>query len=67
MEFGILNSLLLTARIAAIYFGLLDAIRFIEGDFNVILALRKPATVNAVYYLFPNPPRDYHFEPFRIP
>jgi tRNA (guanine-N7-)-methyltransferase len=38
----------------------LENIRFIRGNFNEMLPLLRPQTVNTAYYLFPNPPRDYH-------
>jgi tRNA (guanine-N7-)-methyltransferase len=37
----------------------LENIRFIRGNFNVMLPLLLPQTLSAAYYLFPNPPRDY--------
>ena len=40
----------------------LDNIKFIRGDFNAMLRLLRPQTLNAAYYLFPNPPLDYHQE-----
>ncbi len=40
----------------------LDNARFIRGDFCVMLPLLEPCTVSAAYYLFPNPPQDYHKE-----
>jgi tRNA (guanine-N7-)-methyltransferase len=40
----------------------LDNIRFILGNFNLMLPLLRPHTIAAAYYLFPNPPKDYHLE-----
>jgi tRNA (guanine-N7-)-methyltransferase len=38
----------------------LNNVKFIRGDFEVMLALLRPQTISAAYYLFPNPPQDYH-------
>ncbi len=38
----------------------LENIKFIRGDFEVMLGLLQPQTVKTVFYLFPNPPNDYH-------
>jgi tRNA (guanine-N7-)-methyltransferase len=38
----------------------LDNIKFIHADYNVMLPLLKSGTVSTAYYLFPNPPEDYH-------
>jgi|WetSurMetagenome_2_1015567.scaffolds.fasta_scaffold01238_6 tRNA (guanine-N7-)-methyltransferase len=40
----------------------LDNIRFIRGNFHEMLRLLPPCAVGATYYLFPNPPKDYHKE-----
>jgi tRNA G46 methylase TrmB len=40
----------------------LDNVKFIRGDFAVMLQLLRPQTVRAIYYLFPNPPQDYHVD-----
>lgn len=37
----------------------LENVKFIRGDFNIMLPLLRPESVRAAYYLFPNPPRDY--------
>lgn len=37
----------------------LENIRFIRGNFTMMLTLLLPQTVSAAFYLFPNPPRDY--------
>lgn len=37
-------------------------IKFLRGDFGVMMQLLQPATVNHAYYLFPTPPLDYHNE-----
>jgi tRNA (guanine-N7-)-methyltransferase len=37
----------------------LENIKFIKGNFFIMLPLLLPRTVSAAYYLFPNPPRDY--------
>ncbi len=38
----------------------LDNILFVKGDFNVMLKLLLPQTVSAAFFLFCNPPGDYH-------
>jgi tRNA (guanine-N7-)-methyltransferase len=38
----------------------LDNVKFIRGNFNVMLPLLVPQTVRSAFYLFPNPPQDYH-------
>jgi len=40
----------------------LDNIKFVRGDFNMMLTLLRPRTVNTAYYLFPNPPQDFHLD-----
>jgi tRNA (guanine-N7-)-methyltransferase len=40
----------------------LDNIKFIHADYNVMLPLLRPGTVTTAYYLFPNPPEDYHID-----
>jgi tRNA (guanine-N7-)-methyltransferase len=40
----------------------LGNIKFIRGDFEVMLVLLRPQTVHTAFYLFPNPPQDYHKE-----
>jgi tRNA (guanine-N7-)-methyltransferase len=40
----------------------LENIMFLRGDLNLLLPLLRPQTVSAAYYLFPNPPLDYHKE-----
>jgi tRNA (guanine-N7-)-methyltransferase len=40
----------------------LDNIKFLRGDFNVMIPLLRPQTLHAAYYLFPNPPGNYHKE-----
>jgi tRNA (guanine-N7-)-methyltransferase len=40
----------------------LENIRFIRGNFFMMLPLLRPQAVTAAYYLLPNPPRDYHLE-----
>jgi tRNA (guanine-N7-)-methyltransferase len=40
----------------------LENIRFLRGDFNIMVPLLRPQTVSTAYYLFPNPPRNYHKE-----
>jgi tRNA (guanine-N7-)-methyltransferase len=40
----------------------LDNIKFIRSDFLAMLGLFRPQTVRTAYYLFPNPPQDYHQE-----
>jgi tRNA (guanine-N7-)-methyltransferase len=37
----------------------LENIKFIRGDFAIMLPLLLPGSISAAYYLFPNPPRDY--------
>jgi tRNA (guanine-N7-)-methyltransferase len=37
----------------------LENIRFIRGNFNMMLPLLRPDTVLAAYYLLPNPPKNY--------
>jgi tRNA (guanine-N7-)-methyltransferase len=40
----------------------LENIKFLRGNFNVMLPLLQPQTIRAAFYLFPNPPRDYYRE-----
>jgi len=40
----------------------LDNIKFVRGDFRIMLPLLRPRTVSTVYYLFPNPPQDFHLD-----
>jgi tRNA (guanine-N7-)-methyltransferase len=40
----------------------LENTKFIRGNFDTMLPLLRPQTVNAAFYLLPNPPRDYHQE-----
>jgi tRNA (guanine-N7-)-methyltransferase len=40
----------------------LENIRFIRGNFNMMLPLLRQNTVSAAYYLLPNPPQNYHLE-----
>lgn len=40
----------------------LDNVAFARGDFNVMLPLLQQGTITTVFYLFPNPPRDYFRE-----
>jgi tRNA (guanine-N7-)-methyltransferase len=40
----------------------LENVKFIRGNFNLMLPLFRPQTVRAAFYLFPNPPQDYHLE-----
>jgi tRNA (guanine-N7-)-methyltransferase len=40
----------------------LENVKFIRGDFNVMLALLRPQTIRRAFYLFPNPPQDYHLD-----
>lgn len=40
----------------------LDNIKFVLGDFRIMLPLLRPQTVSAAYYLFPNPPDDLHLD-----
>jgi tRNA (guanine-N7-)-methyltransferase len=40
----------------------LDNIKFIRGDFNMMLPLLRPGTVSTAYYLFPNPPEDLYLD-----
>jgi tRNA (guanine-N7-)-methyltransferase len=40
----------------------LENIKFIRGNFTMMLPLLRPQTVTAAFYLLPNPPRDYHLE-----
>jgi len=40
----------------------LGNIKFLRGDFGVMLPLLQSQTVSNAYYLFPNPPLDYHSE-----
>jgi tRNA (guanine-N7-)-methyltransferase len=37
-------------------------IKFLRGNFRVMLPLLRPQTISAAFYLFPNPPRDYYKE-----
>jgi len=38
----------------------LENVKFIRGNFNLMLALLRPQSVCTAFYLFPNPPQDYH-------
>lgn len=40
----------------------LDNVKFIRGDFHIMLPLLREASVANVFYLFANPPRDYFKE-----
>lgn len=40
----------------------LDNIKFVQGDFNMMLPLLRPGTVSTTFYLFPNPPEDYYVD-----
>ncbi len=40
----------------------LGNIRFLRGNFSIMIPLLRPQTISAAFYLFPNPPRDYHKE-----
>jgi len=40
----------------------LDNIKFLHGDFNMMLPLLRPGTVSKAFYLFPNPPEDYYVD-----
>jgi tRNA (guanine-N7-)-methyltransferase len=40
----------------------LENIKFVRGDFNVMIPLLRPQTISAAFYLFPNPPQNYHKE-----
>jgi tRNA (guanine-N7-)-methyltransferase len=40
----------------------LENIKFIRGNFSIMVPLLRPQTISAVFYMFPNPPRDYHKE-----
>lgn len=40
----------------------LDNIKFVRGDFRMMLPLLRPRTVSAAYYLFPNPPEDLYLD-----
>jgi tRNA (guanine-N7-)-methyltransferase len=40
----------------------LDNIKFVHGDFNMMLQLLRPRTVSTAFYLFPNPPEDYYVD-----
>ena len=40
----------------------IDNVKFLRGDFHAMLPLLRPRTINAAFYLFPNPPQDYHRE-----
>jgi tRNA (guanine-N7-)-methyltransferase len=40
----------------------LENIKFLRGDFTIMVPLLRPLTVSAAFYLFPNPPQDYHKE-----
>jgi len=40
----------------------LDNIKFVRGDFNMMLTLLRPRTVSSAYYLFPNPPQDLYLD-----
>ncbi len=40
----------------------LENIKFLRGNFSIMVPLLRPQTVSAAFYLFPNPPRDYHKE-----
>ena len=37
----------------------LENIKFLRGDFEIMLPLVRPQTISAAFYLFPNPPQDY--------
>jgi tRNA (guanine-N7-)-methyltransferase len=38
----------------------IENVKFIRGDFETMLALLRPQSLGAAFYLFPNPPKDYH-------
>jgi tRNA (guanine-N7-)-methyltransferase len=40
----------------------LENIKFLRGNFSIMVPLLRPQTISAAFYLFPNPPRDYHKE-----
>jgi tRNA (guanine-N7-)-methyltransferase len=40
----------------------LDNIKFLRGNFSIMIPLLLPQTVSAAFYMFPNPPEDYHKE-----
>lgn len=40
----------------------LENIKFIRGDFTIMIPLLRPNSIAAAFYLFPNPPQDYHKE-----
>ena len=40
----------------------LENIKFLRGNFSMMIPLLRPQTVSAAFYLFPNPPQDYHKE-----
>jgi tRNA (guanine-N7-)-methyltransferase len=40
----------------------LGNIKFLRGNFSIMVPLLRPQTVSAAFYLFPNPPGDYHKE-----
>lgn len=40
----------------------LENIKFLRGNFSIMFPLLRPHTVATAFYLFPNPPGDYHKE-----
>lgn len=40
----------------------LENIKFLRGNFSIMVPLLRPRSIRAAFYLFPNPPRDYHKE-----
>jgi len=37
----------------------LENVKFLRGDFEIMIPLLRPQTISAAFYLFPNPPQDY--------